>query len=338
MHRVIIVGLGPIGISCARTVACTRNLELAGLVDTDPQKQERPASDFIEPAPPGTGHVHVTSNLNAVLDRDIDVAVVTTTSSFTDICPLLRQLIEQKVHVVSSCEQMAWPWYRHSAEADKINAEAADAGCAILGTGVNPGFVMDTLAVTLSSMVTQLTAVRCVRRVDAALRREPLQKKIGATMSVQDFSTWADTKRIGHQGLGESVALLAAGLGRTIPPGCVHETLEPVVATRPIESALGMISPGTVAGMRNRGIWHGDDLTIELDLTLSVGLDDTRDQVLIEGPVPLNLLISNAIPGDSATVASLINQIPKVCTVTPGLRTMLDMPPAGCVEGRPPLR
>ena len=272
----------------------------------------------------------MTDALDAALDVGPDVAVVATSSKFVEVAPLLSKLASRGIHAVSSCEEMAWPGYRHAMLAQKIDAEAKAGGAVLLGTGVNPGFAMDTLAVMLASMVRRVDKVRCVRRSDAALRRGPLQRKIGATLSVDEFTLRAQQDAIGHRGIAESVALLAAGLGRDVEPGSVHESIEPVIADRPLDSALGPIPPGKVCGMRNTASWEADQLRLELDLTMAVGLDDPKDKVLIEGPVSFCAKIPGALQGDSATIAALMNQIPNLSRARPGLLTMLDLPPAGC--------
>jgi 4-hydroxy-tetrahydrodipicolinate reductase len=237
-------------------------------------------------------------------------------------------LLSRGVAVVSSCERLAWPWYRHPAAGREIDATAKAAGRAVLGTGVNPGFVMDALAVVLSSMVRRVTAVHCERRVDAGLRRQPLQAKVGATMTVEHFAQLKAQEKIGHEGLPESIAMIAAALGRTCEPGSIQVALDPVVAQRPTPSALGLIEVGRVAGIHNVGKWSGDGLSITLDLTMAVGCSEPRDAVRIDGPVQLSLQIPGGVPGDSATVAALINHARAVHTAPAGLRTMLDIAPA----------
>ncbi len=332
--KVAVIGLGPIGRSCARAARFDPNLTLVGLVDHDPAKVGQSAAALVDPdgAKPSADEAGpiVTDDLDAVLDTRPDAVVIATSSSFQAIAPLLETLAARGIHAVSSCEEMAWPRYRHALLTQKIDAAAKAGGSVFLGTGVNPGFAMDTLAVTLASMVRRVSKVRCVRRTDAALRREPLQAKIGATLTVEEFTRRGQQKMIGHQGIAESLAMLAAGLGRDIEPGSVVESLEPVVADTERQSALGYIAAGRVCGMRNTATWEDDRLRIELDLTMAVGLDDPKDMVFIEGPVSLCLKIPGALPGDSATIAALMNQLPNLSRVKPGLLTMLDMPPAGC--------
>ncbi|HMB94684.1 MAG TPA: hypothetical protein VKK61_01460, partial [Tepidisphaeraceae bacterium] len=126
------------------------------------------------------------------------------------------------------------------------------------------------------------------------------------------------------------VAMIAEGLGKTARPAEVKITLEPVIADREMKSSLGPIKPGMVCGMRNRATWNGKDLKIELDLTMAVGVEDSQDRVELAGPVPLTAIIPGSTPGDSATVAALINCARLLPIVSPGLKTMLDLPPATC--------
>ncbi len=338
MLKAIVVGLGPIGVACARAIRADSQIELVGLVDIDPEKLGKPLDDLGQESAATEGASNTADPMvaasvdeaMAASQHGADVAIVTTTSRFAQMEPLLEQLLKHKLSVVTSCEEMAYPRYAHAELADRIDALAKAAGKAVLGTGVNPGFVMDSLAVTLSSAVRRVQAVRCVRRVDAARRRLPLQAKVGATMTPQRFEQLAQLGKIGHQGIAQSVALLAAGFGRQVAPGSIEITLEPVIADRPMESGIGLIEPGRVAGMHNVARWSGDDLSVELDLTMAVGVTDPRDVIELQGPVCIRMKISGGLPGDSATVAMLVNYAQVLDRAQPGLLTMLDLPPAGC--------
>jgi hypothetical protein len=327
MLNVIVIGLGPIGINAARAVREDPGMKLVGLVDLDPDKIGK-TLDELSGGAKGKGP-KVSASLPTTSGQPT-VAIVTTTSFFDRIAPTLRECMKRKMHVVSSCEEMSFPRFRHKKLAEKIDAEAQQKKVALLGTGVNPGFVMDLLPLVLSSMVTRVDAVKVTRRLDAAKRRQPLQAKVGATMTPEHFNELARQGKIGHMGIGESVAMIAAGLGREAKPKDVKITLDPVIADRKLDSLLGTIRPGQVCGMRNTATWIGRDLRIELDLTMAVGAPDPQDHVELAGPVLLRAVIPGSTPGDSATVASLINCTKLLPFVSPGLKTMLDMPPASC--------
>ena len=345
MLRVIVVGLGPIGVACARAIGVEHDMRLVGLVDSDPAKLGRSLDELNDPhefptAAEGAVEseygnnvedgLRVAGTVSAAAIGGADLAILTTASRFERCVPAIAELLGLKLHVVSSCEEMAWPWYAAADPARQIDAQAQRAGRVALGTGVNPGFILDYLPVVLSSMVRRVKSVRCIRRVDASLRRLPLQAKIGGGLTPQEFESLARAGKIGHMGLAESAAMLASGLGHQAAPGSVRLGLEPVLADRPIQSALGLIEPGRVCGAHSTAAWANDQLSIELDLTMALGLPEPRDVIELRGPVPLRLKISGGIPGDSATVAGLLNCARAVGTLAPGLRTMLDLPPAGC--------
>lgn len=320
MLNVIVIGLGPIGIEVARAVQADRGMKLVGVVDVDPTK----VGKTINGLPRTLGHLEET------LPKRPSVAIISTTSYFRQIIPLLVDCMWHGIHVVSSCEEMSDPWFRNPKLADQMDAEAKHRKVALLGTGVNPGFVMDLWPAVLSSMVREVSGVRVTRRLDAAKRRVPLQAKVGATMTVSHFKSLAREGKTGHMGIGESVSLLARALGRTAHPKDVKITLDPVIAKRPLKSALGPIRKGGVCGMRNTASFKTTGLSIQLDLTMAIGADHPEDRVEIEGPVPLTAVIPGSTPGDSATVAALVNCARLVPTVAPGLKTMVDVPPASC--------
>ena len=328
----MVVGLGAIGLSCARAIACEPSLELVAVIDTDTEKAGKSIVELSGGAACGQTDLCALSHIDDALAVKPQVAVVCTTSRFDQIAPLLRDLLDRGLAVVSSCEQMLYPWYRHAQLADDIDNAARAAGRAVLGTGVNPGFVMDYLPVVLASVVRRVTAVRCLRRVDASLRRAALQAKVGAGLSEKTFRARAAKGAIGHAGLAESLALLAAGLAHRVEPDSIEESLEPVLADRKLPWARGTIEPGQVTGVHHLAAWSAPDLSVTLDLTMAVGIDNPRDVVCIDGPVPVKLKIPGSVPGDSATVAALLNHIPIVHRAAPGLRTMIDLPPAGCIH------
>ena len=315
MLKACVIGLGPVGLRAARLVQLDPHVEIAALVDRDETLAgTRPLEDG--PA--------VTGDAAAALDA-VDVAILCTTSRFADLRPLLDLCCESNTHAVTSCEEMLWPRYRHAALADELNQKAAEAGVAMLGTGVNPGFVLDFLPLVASFVLPEVQRVRAVRRVDALRRRKPLQAKVGAGLTIDQFEHRRDLGTIGHKGMAESVAMVVAGLGGEAEPGSVRETLEPVVAEQPMNSAVGEIRPGHVAGIHNVGRWWGDGLEVELDLIMSCGWPEEVDVIELGGPVPLRLKISGGTPGDPATAAALVNAARVLPHCRPGLRTMLDL-------------
>jgi len=92
----------------------------------------------------------------------------------------LLACLEAESCIVSTCEELSYPFRTHPDLAAKLDAVAKEWGVALVGTGVNPGFVMDKLVVTLAAVAQRIEHAKALRIVDASKRRLPLQKKIGA--------------------------------------------------------------------------------------------------------------------------------------------------------------
>jgi 4-hydroxy-tetrahydrodipicolinate reductase len=203
--------------------------------------------------------------------------------------------------------------------ADDLDALARSKGVTVLGTGVNPGFVMDALPLVLSGVCQQVDRIEAVRVVDVSTRRQALQRKVGAGLSVTQFQQKVAEGTFGHAGLAESLALVAAGMGWDLDT--IEETIEPAVAREDM-AAMG-IGKGQVTGIKQvaSGLKDGEEL-IRLDLEISAGAKDPHDSVTIYGTPDMELSISNGTSGDLATAAALVNAIPQVVNAQPGLAAM----------------
>lgn len=328
--RVVSFGLGPIGLATARLALTKTSIQLVGAIDVDPLKAGRDLGDLLE-MERMTGIV-VSADADATLGKLKPDAILHCTSSFMPrVKEQLLLCCKHGVNVVSSTEELLLPTLQHPDLAKEIDAAARKGDITILGTGVNPGFVMDTVAVLATGVCHSVSKVDCRRVVDAGTRRLPLQKKVGAGMTVAEFEAEKKTGRFGHIGMRESVALIARALGFAIDKN--EQTLEPVLATEERKTKFLTVEKGHVAGIRNigRGL-RGKDALIELDLSMYVGAPNTRDEMHLVGEPNVDVVFQGGIPGDIATAAILVNSIPQVVAATPGLKTVLDVaPPRGVV-------
>lgn len=324
--RVLQYGLGPIGQEVARTVLDKDDaIALVGAVDIDPDKVGRDVADVIGDGRAPTG-VSVSDDAEATLARSPpDVVLHTTTSFLEEVSDQLVQCAQAGAHVVSSTEELSFPYQRAPDLSERLNRVAREEGVVIVGTGVNPGYAMDTLPLMATGVCTAVRGVHVERVVDASERREPLQAKVGAGISTQAFEEKKAAGGFGHIGLRESLQMVADGLGWTLE--AVEEELQPVHADAPVDTGFRQVAPGDVAGIHHAAAGRIDgEVAVTLDLKMYVGADASYDAVEVEGDPPIDLRVQNGIFGDTATVGMLVNTAPIAASARPGLQTMADLP------------
>ncbi len=327
--RVVQYGLGPIGQGVAKLIlekAKTGRLELVGAIDIDPQKINKTLGSLVN----ASSDVIISPDAEEVLtETQPDVVVHTTSSFMPQVEQQLLQCIRHGASVVSSTEELSYPFARHPEITQKLDALAKEYAVAVLGTGVNPGYAMDVLALVATGVCTRVRSVAVNRRVDAGLRRRPLQNKVGAGITVDEFRERQEKGSFGHIGLVESLRLVMHGLGWPIE--IFKEKLDPVIAEREVETPYLTVQPGRVAGIKHTAqAFRNGNIAVSLDLRMYVGADQPEDRVIVDGDPPINLVMDGGIFGDTGTVASLVNAIPQVLNASPGLRTVTDLPVPRC--------
>ncbi len=322
--RVVQYGVGPIGASIVRLMRQKNLLEIIGAIDKDPAKAGRDLGEVVS-APDAPWGVPVLSDAQLVLEKSPDVVVHSTSSYLPSVMDQLLECIAAGCCVVSTCEELAYPFRKHPELSKKLEAAAIEEGVALVGTGVNPGFVMDKLALTLSAVSQRIDWVSAVRIVDASKRRLPLQKKIGAGMTSDEFRKQVAAGVIKHHGLPESIAMVADGLGFALDD--ISETIEPVIAEEAVQTEFLEVAAGQVAGVHQiaRGSAHGKE-KIFMELKMYVGARHPADTVVLKGEPHLTLTIPGGTHGDVATAAVVVNAIPAILAANAGLRTSRDLP------------
>ena len=307
--RLIVFGLGPIGIGIAQ-LCLERGYRIVGAVDADPRKSGRPLSEFVAEG----GATPIDPTAEHSLRGGADVVLHSTQSRITQVVPQLVPLLEAGLNVISTCEELAYPWYHHPADAAHLDRVAQAHGARVIGLGVNPGFVMDALPVMLTAACRAVHRISVERVVDVGLRRLPLQKKVGVGLTVEAFTRGVADGTMGHVGLPQSVAMIAAAMGWTLDT--IEESIEPEVD-----------ADGAVRGLHQvcRGR-RGGEAVVTLDLTMATGVAHPRDVIRIDGVPPFTAEIDGGIHGDVATWSIAVNTIPALLAAPPGLRVVTDLP------------
>jgi 4-hydroxy-tetrahydrodipicolinate reductase len=324
--RAVQYGVGPIGAAIVRLMREKSAIEIIGAIDSDPAKAGRDLGDFVEGADAPWG-VPIVADAAEMLGESPDVVIHSTSSYLPSVMDQLMACLAAEASVVSTCEELSYPFRKHPELSAKLDAEAKERGVALIGTGINPGFVMDKLLVTLSAASQTIESARAIRIVDASKRRLPLQKKVGAAMSVEEFRAQVAAGAIKHHGLPESVAMVSDALGLGVDD--ISETIEPVVARERVKTQFLEVAPGQVAGVHQiaRG-YAGSHEKIYMELQMFVGASDPGDTVSVTGNPNLTMTIPGGTHGDIATASVVVNCIPQILDAPAGLRTSRDLPMA----------
>jgi hypothetical protein len=327
VHRVPIkvlhVGLGPIGAAILRQISRRTGFAIAGGVDVDPALAGRDLGD-VSGLRRRLGLKVGSDLVGAIRATRPDVAVLATTSSLRQALPLFEAVLKLKIPIVSTTEELAYPVKSNAAAARRLDAMAKRARVAVLGTGVNPGFVMDALPIALTAVCAEVTAIAVERVQDARIRRVPFQKKIGAGLSPDEFAARVKAGAVRHVGLAESIAMIADALGWKLDR--VTDEVRPKIADAPVSSTAIAVERGAVCGLVQDGIgYRKGKPIISLHLEAYLGAPESYDAVRITGTPPLAMTLAGGVHGDVATAAMVVNAIPNVLQAPPGLRTMRDM-------------
>lgn len=322
--KVLHVGLGPIGAAVVRQVAARKGLRIVGAVDIDAAKVGR---DLGEVAGVGRKlNVKVMADLRkAIKAAKPDVAVLCTSSALRAVVPQFEEVLKLKVPIVSTTEELAFPTSGNNRWARAIHKAALKGKAAVIGTGVNPGFTMDALPLALTAVCERVESIEVDRVQDARIRRLPFQQKIGAGLTKAQFQAKVENTSVRHVGLAESISMIAHGLGWKIDR--ITDEIKPKIATEAVSSEFLTVEAGQVSGLIQDGVGYRDGKPlIKLHMEAYLGAPESYDAVRVKGSPNINSKISGGVHGDVATASMVVNSIPLVLQVTPGLHTMLDMP------------
>jgi 4-hydroxy-tetrahydrodipicolinate reductase len=321
--RVIQYGLGPIGSAVARHVVERKGLELVGGVDIDPAKLGRDLGEVIGLGRP-LGSAVAATLAQVLAGTKADVVLHTTSSYFDLFKAQVIEILEAGLDIVSTSEELSFPWLAHPQEGAAIDAVAKRVGKTVLGTGINPGFLMDSLPLHLTALCQRVDRIDIARIQNASLRRGPFQAKIGSGMTVKEFQTKMDAGRMGHVGLPESVQMVFHTLGKKLAR--YESDVEPVVADKRVKTDFFDVEPGRVKGLKQvaRGYTDAGEF---MTLTFIAALDllNEADTIKIIGKPNLEVTLKGT-NGDIGTVAIAVNAIRRVKEAPPGLLTMRDLP------------
>ncbi len=337
---VAVLGTGQMGSGIARLVLERPGLNLVGAYARRPERESMDLGRAIG----------LERDLGLAIHGDLEqmiresrpqIAIQATCSRLDEALPEIDTLVEHGVNVISIAEQMAWPAASSPEGARRLQRLAVDHGVSVLGTGINPGFVLDLLVIALSGVCLDVRSIAATRINDLSPYGRTVLDSQGVGLTAEQFQLGLDKGTVvGHYGFAESIHMIAAALGWQVDR--IEESREPILSTVLRETPAVRVKPGEVAGCHHRAFAYGHGRTlITLDHPQQVvpGAEgiETGDRIEILGTPDIRLEGRPEIPGGQGTVALAVNMIPRLLHTGPGLYSMADLPvPAALDTGTRP--
>jgi 4-hydroxy-tetrahydrodipicolinate reductase len=325
--KIVSYGIGVIGKRLSKYLLTKKGIEIVGAIDINPNILGKDLGEVLGQDKIG---VIISDDVDKVLNETKpDIVCHTTMSYLHQTYDQFEEILRHGINIISSCEELGYPFVeKKSTEmAHKLDKIAKENGATMLGTGINPGFLMDTLPIFLSGPCEEVEEIYIARQMDASTRRIPFQKKIGAGMTSVEYRDAIDNHKItGHVGLEQSIQMIADAIGWEIDEIKV-DMPEPITFDHKVASDAINVPAGYVAGGSQMayGINKGKKL-ITMDFKAYIGAPEEFDRVTIKGVPPINNKITPCVHGDHGTIAMMTNMIPQVINAEPGLKTMSELP------------
>lgn len=334
--KVIIWGLGAMGGGIADMLLKKKGVEIVGAVGRG-NKIGKSMYDYIKTERGSHPDVIIGALEDVVKENAADVVLICTDSFTRNAFDKIKYCLEKKINVISSAEEMAYPKAQEPELAEELNRIAKANGVTVLGTGINPGLMMDLLVVIFTGACEEVEHITA-RRVNSLSPFGPaVMEEQGIGITVEEFKNGVETGKLaGHVGFAESIGMIADAIGWKLSD--FKQSMEPIVTEVDRKSTYGFAKTGDVAGCAMKGYGYvGGELKIEMDHPQQIEPQlagvETGDYVIIKGTPNVNMANKPEIPGGIGTIAMCVNMIPHVINARPGLKTMIDLPVPRAIMG-----
>lgn len=329
--KVAIWGFGAMGSGMAKMLVEKKGVEIVAVCDRHDTRVDKDMYEVLGVDRDGRDPVIIKPNVEEVITEGCADVCLTATDSFTKAAfPRLKYVLEQKINVISTAEEMAYPKAQSPEEAKKLDEIAKENGVSILGTGINPGLIMDLLVVVLTGCMTDVKEIEAERVNSLSPFGPAVMEEQGVGITQNEFNKGVkDGSLAGHVGFHESITMIADAIGWPVEK--IEQQMKPIVTDEDRKSKYGFAKAGNVAGvnMTGQGYVNGEKLInmkhpqqIEPE---QVGVH-TGDYIKIKGTPEVNMSIKPEVEGGLGTIAMCVNMIPQIINANPGLKTMLDLP------------
>lgn len=335
--KVIIWGLGSMGKGMAEMLLGKKGVDIVGVVGRG-AKIGKSMYDFLDVEKGNREDVLLGSYEDVIKEKSADVVLLCTDSFTKDNFDKIKYCVERKINVISTAEEMAYPMAQEPELSKEINRLAKENGVSVLGTGINPGLIMDLLVITLTGACIDVESIKAERVNSLSPFGTTVMNGQGVGISVEEFNKRVEEGTLdGHVGFPESITMIADALGWKLSDEIeLHRA--PIVSDVYRKSPYAEVQPGDAAGCNMKGFGYVDgELKIEMlhpqQIEPQLGGVDTGDYITIKGTPNINMAITPEVPGGIGTIAMVVNMIPHIINARPGLKTMIDLPVPRAIMG-----
>lgn len=336
--KVALWGFGAMGSGMAKVLLARKGVDIVGVCDSHPQKAGKNVYELLDLMQGDRPEALISGDISTLLKQmPLDICIIATNSFTKEVFPKIMQVVDAGVNVITIAEEMSWPWAQQPELAREMDERAKVKGVSILGTGINPGMMMDLLAVFLSGCMTQVDHVHCERVNSLSPFGAAVMHEQGIGLTQEAFQQCvSDGTLAGHVGFAESSGIIAAAFGFDIDH--FKQQMRPIVTQVDRKSPHGFAAAGQVAGVHMSAQASADNqerisLVHPQQIEPQLAGVETGDYVRLQGSPPISMAIRPEVDGGIGTIAMACNMLPFVVAARPGLLTMLDMPVPRCVLG-----
>lgn len=336
--KVVVWGLGLMGSGIAKMVLSKKGFTIVGAIDMDPNKVGKKLYEVLGVEPTEDNSCVVTNNADEVIKKGFAEVCLIATASFTKVVfPLIKKAAEAGMDIVTTAEEMSYPRALDPELSDEMDKIAKKNNVSILGTGVNPGFIMDLVVIMLTGVCDTVDNINVSRINDLSCFGKAVMVEQGIGLKPEEFVNGVKNDTIaGHVGFLQSFGMFEEAFN--VKFNNVRQEKEPIISSIPRSTDLVSVEAGNVAGCRQLGYANLGDktfVTMEHPQQIKPEMEnvETGDYIKINGVPNLNMQIKPEIPGGIATIAICVNMIPLVMNSEPGLKTMLDLPVPRAIIG-----
>jgi len=334
--KVIIWGLGAMGSGMADMLLKKKGVDIVGVAGRG-AKLGKSMYDYIKTPRGDRPDVIIGTPEEVIKEKSADVVLLCTDSFTRNAFERIKFILERKINCITSAEEMAYPQAQEPELAKQLDEIAKANGVSVLGTGINPGLIMDLLVIVMTGCCETVDHITA-RRVNSLSPFGPaVMEEQGIGLTVEEFKKGVETGKLsGHVGFPESIRMITDAIGWKVEK--VTQTMDPIVTDVDRKAPYGFAKAGDVAGCAMKGYGYVDgEIKIEMDHPQQIEPEQvgvqTGDYVIIKGNPNINLVNSPEVPGGIGTIAMCVNMIPHIINARPGLHTMITLPVPRAIMG-----